>query len=533
MANPDDPDFSAFDALPDSGGGGTIAQKTEAAASGVSTAVARFGEKNKGSTVADAAAAASEITNAGRTLGMNIAIAEQAAKDLKAAKVAWEKAAAGAKKADLDKADQAVTDARADLATAQASEDEQRDKYNKAKEDQSAEGKLNAVALKSALDMATAETTKAQEKLTKAIETARKLHEQNRAACEALRAALQRVADALKKVNSTVLPGGKADVTSGGTGMDIPGAPGNGKDTGSTPASAGAPGNGAATTPAAPSAKAPGSTSGTTPETKTSSTTGDPATTAAVASLLGKGQQQPQTQQAQQMPTMPTMPQVQATQPQQQAKGDGKNDKHSLATDGILGEDDIAGLTGAGTGLALGLGGGSPVAESPSPAPAVQQPGTTFRPSGTPITGTTAGGTPVPSQPSPTTGTSVEGLNTRSDVSGRSEPAKTAFSATPAGAATTTSAATGGSGAGGQGAAQQGARGGMPAMPMMPHMGAVGAPAAAGGGQGGKERSPITAYRDEQMFYFHGGDTRGEAVPGGTIAQNRPGRDADSRRNAA
>lgn len=533
MANPDDPDFSAFDALPDSGGGGTIAQKTEAAASGVSTAVARFGEKNKGSTVADAAAAASEITNAGRTLGMNIAIAEQAAKDLKAAKAAWEKAAAGAKKADLDKADQAVTDARADLATAQASEDEQRDKYNKAKEDQSAEGKLNAVALKSALDMATAETTKAQEKLTKAIETARKLHEQNRAACEALRAALQRVADSLKKVNSTVLPGGKADVTGGGTGMDIPGAPGNGKGTGSTPASAGAPGKGAAITPAAPSAKAPGSTSGTTPETKTSSTTGDPATTAAVASLLGKGQQQPQTQQ---MPTMPTMPQVQAIQPQQQSKAGEKSDLEKEAEKN--GND---ALTAAGLGGLVApavLGGGTPSPSAPA-APAgngitTQYRGPNFNAAGA---GANLGGGQTVNQQTipPTTGTSRTDLVTNAgntEVGGRPQGTENKpFTAAPDGTQTRTSADHTGQG---QSTAQQGRPGaGTGGLPVggMP-VGGVGAPVAGGSPKSGKdgEASKIETYGSNGLL--HGADTLAEAVPGGTIAQNRPSRD-DPRRNAA
>ena len=143
------------------------------------------------------------------------------------------------------------------------------------------------------------------------------------------------------------------------------------------------------------------------------------------------------------------------------------------------------------------------------------------------MTGTTAGGNPVQAAPSPTTGTSVEGLNTKSDVSGRSTPAATAFSATPAGAETRTSASTGGGGAGSSGAAQQAARGGMPAMPMMPHMPMVGA--GAGGGSHGKgqgERNRIELYPDRETFLLRGGDTISEAVPGGTIAQNKPSRAA-------
>lgn len=538
MANPPDPDFSSFDALPDSGGDGTLAQKTETAAAGVASAVTRFGEKNKGGAVNDAAAAASEITNAGRVMGVNIALAEQAAKDLKAARDAWNKASEGARKADLDKADQAVTDARADLAKAAASEDTQREKYNTATADQSADGKMKAFAEKQALDLAVAETTKAQGKLVKALETARKLHAQNTAACEALRAALQRVADSLKKVNSTTCPPGRTTYAGGGTGMDIPGASGTGGQTGNGTGSAGG-------TPAAKPSGTPGSTPGaakpgtatpsaTTPETKTSSTS-DPATTAAVATLLGKGQQQPQ---AQQMPTMPAMPQVQATQPQQQSKAGEKSDLEKEAEKNSQAFLNAAGLGGLVAPAVLGVGSTSP-SQVTTPAGNGNGNGTQLRgPSfNAAAAGANLGGGQTVNQQTipPTTGTSRTDLVTNAgntEVGGRPQGTENKpFTPAPDGTQTRTSADHTGQG---QSTAQQGRPGaGTGGLPVggMP-VGGVGAPVAGGSPKSGKdgEASKIETYGSNGLL--HGADTLAEAVPGGTIAQNRPSRD-DPRRNAA
>lgn len=540
MANPPDPDFTAFDALPDSGVGGTLAQKTEAAASGVAAAVTRFGATNRGTAVGDAAAAAAEITNAGRVMGVNVALAEQAAKDLKAARDAWNKAAEGAKQKDLDAADKAVSDARADLAKAQASEDEQRDKYNKAKGDQSAEGKTNAFALKQALDLAVGETTKAQEKLTKAIENAQKLHAQNKAACEALRTTLQRIADSLKGVNSTTCPPGKSDVA-GGSGVKHD--PGSG--TTSTPIAAGGaaagssnPGKSPSTSGSTPGAAKPGTAtpSATTPETKTSGSTSD---TAALASLLGQGQQnqqQPQAQQAQQMPTMPQVPQ--STQPQQQAKQGEKSELEKEADKN--GNDALAAAGLSGLVTPAVLGGGSTAPSAPS-APAgngitTQYRGPNFNAA---AAGANLGGGQTVNQQTipPTTGTSRTDLVTtqgNSEVGGRSQGTENRpFTATPAGAETRTSADHAGQG---QGTGQQGraatGTGGLPVGGMP--VGGVGAPVAGGSPRGGKdgERVKIEMYPDQEQFHLHGGDTRADAVPGGTIAQNRPSRD-DPRRNAA
>lgn len=529
MANPPDPDFTAFDALPDSGVGGTLAQKTEAAASGVAAAVTRFGATNRGTAVGDAAAAAAEITNAGRVMGVNVALAEQAAKDLKAARDAWNKAAEGAKQKDLDAADKAVSDARADLAKAQASEDEQRDKYNKAKEDQSAEGKTNAFALKQALDLAVGETTKAQEKLTKAIENAQKLHAQNKAACEALRATLQRIADSLKGVNSTTCPPGKSDVA-GGSGVKHD--PGSG--TTSTPIAAGGaaagssnPGKSTGTPGSTPVAAKPGAAtpSAAAPETKTSGSTSD---TAALASLLGQGQQQPQAQQAQQMPTMPQVPQ--STQPQQQAKQGEKSELEKEAekngTDALA----AAGLSGLVAPAVLGGGSTSP---TPVTAPAGNGNGAQLRGRGVEAgaAGASLGGgqtVNATSQVAPTTGTSKTDLVTNvgnTEVGGR--PAGTEnrpFNPAPDGTQTRTSADHAGQG---QGTAQQGrpatGTGGLPAGGMP--VGGVGAPVAGGSPKSGQsgERNRVETYGPNGLL--HGEDTLAEATPY-TIAQNRPSRAA-------
>lgn len=169
-----------------------------------------------------------------------------------------------------------------------------------------------------------------------------------------------------------------------------------------------------------------------------------------------------------------------------------------------------------------GVGGGNP---SPSPAPVSTTNSTTFRPAGTTIPGVNLGGTPAVNAQNPvTSGTSQTGLHTSSDVTGRSTPTAGAFSPTPGGASTHTSA--GGSGNTAQQAAQQqaGQRGsGMPMMPMSPMMGGA-APASGGGGKGSGETDPTKILRrlSEEQRLLTGQDTLGEAVRGGTIAQNRP-----------
>lgn len=113
------------------------------------------------------------------------------------------------------------------------------------------------------------------------------------------------------------------------------------------------------------------------------------------------------------------------------------------------------------------------------------------------------------------------------EVSGRSEAPRTATDPGPgtklssADPVNQTGTRPGGTGTGG--------------MPMSPGM--MGAPlsAPAASNQKGQrdERSPITAYPDEQQYLLHGGDTLSEATRY-TIAQNRPSSGDDHpRRNAA
>lgn len=347
-----------------------------------------------------------------------------------------------------------------------------------------------------------------------------KLRKQRDDARRALFEVLRAVAKKVKEIKV----GGDRDQAGTGGGYGS----GNGKGTGTT---AGAPaGSPAATAPgtsrSTPAMPTVGQTNTTaTPgSTKTSGTagSGDPS---ALLSQLGQQAQQPQAQQVAAQPQAAAQVPQQATQPQQ-GKQDGKDGKHSLAADGVLSTDDIARMIGENTGPALTTA-YAPGASSPiSAANGIT---TQYRPSGTPIQGTTAGGTSVQTPPAPNTGTSVEGLNTKSDISGRSEPARTAFTATPAGAETRTSADHTGQGQGTAGQGRPGA--GMPmGAPMAPMMGGPLSSPAASNPKG--ERTPVTAYPDKETYHLHGGDTISESVPGGTIAQNKPSRD-DPRRRAA
>lgn len=341
---------------------------------------------------------------------------------------------------------------------------------------------------------------------------------QRKAARDALFETLRAIA---KKVREIKASGDRDHEGGSGNGFVIPGqsAPGNGNG-GSTAAAPGKGNGGTGSTPA-PAAQAPGATgpTGTSPVTKTSSTTTDPS---ALLSALSQQAQQPQTQPAPAQPPAAAQLPQQAQQPQQQVKQDGKDAKHSLATDGILGVDDIARAIGETTGPML------TTAYAPGVSSPVPQYSTQYRPAGTPITGTTTGGAPVQAPLSPTTGTSTTGLHTASDVSGRSEPPRTATDPAPG-------TKLSGADPVNQTGTRPGVGTGTPMGGMPPVMGAplgAGAPSQARG-KNGEERNLVAAYRDEQMFYFHGDDTISEATPGGTIAQNRPSRDDDPRRRAA
>ncbi|MFL0156568.1 hypothetical protein [Mycobacteroides chelonae] len=439
-----------------------------------------------GSQPENLAAGASEVGKILSGLATDAAITTDVWKDLKKAADAWKASAPTAD--ELNAAEQAVTDAVA----ASAAANEKADAPGASKEDQDAADKAGEAAIA------------AKQKL---IDLKRRREEANRTFREA-------VGRAITKAKGITGGREKKDTTGGGYGSGKPTTAGTGSTsgTGATP-SAKAPGT------ATPSGKTPGSTSpsATTPETKASSTGGTTDPSALLSAFSKQNQQsQPQTQQAAAQPQVAAQVPQQGTQPQQQ----GKDGKHSLATDGIIGEDDIARLTGeAGTAGAVGAAGlGAALTNAGSPASS--GPSTQYRPAGTPITGTTTGGAPVQAPLSPTTGTSTTGLHTASDVSGRSEAPRTAFTATPGGAETKLSA--------GDPVNQTGTRPagtGTGGMPMSPGM--MGAPLGAGApsqarGKNGEERNLVAAYRDEQQYLLHGGDTISEAVPGGTIAQNRP-----------
>lgn len=518
---PDDPDFSSVDSLPDSGTGAKLPTVLDGLGTAIKKTTTDVSGSTNGRTPEAVTAATAAVAQAARTLADNAAIAEAAAKILKDAKAQWSKSwqdGGAPKKKDLDEADKAVTDARAELSKAQAAEDSAREKYNSVKENEAAVGSATVSTYKDALDKAAAATKAAREKLDQAVAHKTDLDAKRKTADEAYEAARTRAAEKLKTLKPveglTPQEGGSGNgfvTPDQSTGSGTPA--GKGAGTGST---GGAPAAKPSGTPAAtPGAKTPGSAA---PATTTSGTTGSDADLIKAAAALSQGQQQPQTQQ--QMPTMPQVPQ-QATQ--QQPKAGEKSDLEKQAE-----KNGTEALTAAGLGGLVAptvLGGSSPA----SPPPAV----TASAPAAPTNTGPTtqlrpnfgaAAVTNAQSQLPPTTGTSQTGLHTTSDVGGRSTPAATAFSATPAGVETKTSSATDtgqGTGARPAGAPAAGAPGvgGMP-------VGGVAAPAASGSRRGeGGERPRIETYPDREQYLMNGGDTLSEAVPGGTIAQNRPSRD--------
>lgn len=512
MSNPPDPDFSSFPTLP-AAGSPSGASKAEDVTAAVKTAVTKLGETNKGTAPSSAASAASEIANAARTMADNIALAEQAAKDLVAAKAAWEKAAAGAKQADLDAADKAVSDARQTLADAAKAEDEARDRVNSV---QPGEVTVNNYA--NELATAAAATSKAEEDLQKARDHAAALHKQSKDAFEALRAALQRIADTLKRVNGATISSGDTN-RDGGTGV---GMPGDGKPAGTgtqspgadapagTPAGKGAPSGTPAGTPK-PAGTPAATPSGTQTNTSNGKGSGldasDVATIAAAAGQSQNGQQQqPQAQQA--STAMPTMPQVPQTN-QQDGKG---RDTEKPPGDKIA-------ESALGPSALLSSFNNSSHATPSTPAPAAQ-PTTQFRGPDTKIAGVGLGGSPAVNTQNPvTSGTSQTGLTTPADTTGRPQGTQnTAFSATPGGAETKTSGAHGTETTQNQGAQQR-----TPGTGMAPGMMPL-APGAAGPSYGSPanrdEKGRITGYgNNPQTLLLNGGYTVGETVRGGTICQ--------------
>lgn len=478
-----DPDFSAIYAHAAATGG---AARIGDVQSQVGATAGKLSGAADGSQPENLAADASEVGKILSALATDAALTTSIWGDLKKAADAWK--AAAPKAEELNQAEKDVADAVA----ASTAATEKADAPGATKEDQDAADKAGAAAIA------------AKQKL---IDLKRRREEANRTFREAVGRAITK-AKGITGWEKADTPGGSRGYGTGTT-AGKPAETGTGAG---TPA-----GTPAAKTPNAttPSVKTPGAAtpSASTPETKTSSGTPDPS---ALLSAFSKQNQQPQAQQAAAQPQVAAQVPQPATQPQQQ----GKDGKHSLASDGIIGEDDVARLTGeAGAAGAVGAAGlGAALTNAGSPASS--GPSTQYRPAGTQFPGTTTGGTPVQAAPSPTTGTSTTGLHTASDVSGRSEAPRTAFTATPAGAETKLSA--------GDPVNQTGTRPagtGTGGMPMSPGM--MGAPLGAGApsqarGKNGEERNLVAAYRDEQQYLLHGGDTISESVPGGTIAQNRP-----------
>lgn len=500
MAYPEDPDFGSVDALPDPASAPKLSTELEGLAGAIQDTTTGVSGTTSGKTPEEVVAATAAAQQAARDAATNAATAEAAIKILKDAVAAWKKNAP--KKAELDKAEKAVTDAKAALATAQQAEDDSLSDGAKA--------------------LAKQQVKTASDALDKAVLDLQTLQKKRKDADEAYETARKQAAEKMKTLKggdkdrggSTNGPTGATDTPDTGTGTGTP-APSSGAGNGRTAPSSG--------TPAAPSSGKPAGTpapsstaSPTSPSSTTTSTSSgvDPST-AAIAALLAQSQQP---QQAVQMPTQQTTPT--ATAPQQSAQQPQNQQAKNAKQEGVLDLDGVRELLGeTGTGLALGLGGGGSPSTSSTPSPAAsEQHGTSFRPAGTPITGTSLGGAPaVNAQAAPTSGTSATGLHTSSDVSGRSTPAATAYSQSPE---TKTSGATGTGTQAPAGQQQTGARpmgGGMPMMPMTPMAG--GAPA--GGHRGGDgEEKKITTYGAGGLL--HGEDTIAEAVRGGTIAQNKP-----------
>lgn len=502
MAYPEDPDFSSVDALPDPSAAPKLSTELDTLATAIQTTATGIGTDAGGRTPDDVVAAASAAANATRDAATNAATVEAAIKLLKDAVAAWKKDAP--KKKELDTAEKAVEDAKTAVAAAQKTYDE--------------------ATTDAAKTLASTAVNTANTSLLKAIKDLAALKAKRKSADEAYERERAKAAAKMK-----TLKGGNWTPHGGGTGKEVPGtgaASSTGTDTQST--GTGSPAAKPAGTPSGTPKPTTGTPAAQTPTTgKPSDTTGkgaDAETAALAAALAGQQQnQQPQTQQAATTPQAST-PQ-QAQQPQSDKdKEKGKDDPNGKTT-GAIDVDDLiregALPASAAAATLTGVGGGNPISTL---APVASTPSTTFRPAGTPISGVGLGGAPAVNQQAPaTSGTSATGLHTASDVSGRSTPAASAFSPTPAGAETKTSGATGNAAQQGTPLTQRGAGSGMPAMPMSPMMGGT-APTAGGTGKGsdGADPSKILRRLSEEQKLLTGQDTLGEAVRGGTIAQNRP-----------
>ena len=219
-----------------------------------------------------------------------------------------------------------------------------------------------------------------------------------------------------------------------------------------------------------------------------------PAQAAVLGAALAQQQQGQGQQQPVQIPAPMTAPAPALTPPQQQRR----------AEDPLADYDPNAVLAGLARGDFRPT---TATVAAPAITPAAA-PEPTFTPLG--LTGAAAVN-PVVAQPI-TTGTSLTGLETTSNVSGRPDGA-TARTATSPGPATNLSGAsadqsTARPAAAGAGTGMGGAQ------PMMgPMMGGM------GGAGGGKDREPVTATMTPEQARLMGLEAIAEAVPGGTIAR--------------
>ncbi len=462
MAN-EDRDFSSIDAMPDPDTKPTAPAQGDALATAIQTTGTSIGTDDGNApeaAAADAAAAATAVRN----LAANAVTVGDAVRILKAAAAAWRKDAP--KKSDFDTAEKELADARKQMADAEE---------------------------------ASGDSSAASDRLDKAVLNLQTLQKKRKDADEAFDREHKKAVAKLNSLTRTAHDG------------DSPIAPGK-------PATPGTPGgNPAARTssPAAtPGAAKPAATLGAgkpaeTPTTTTSSTSGLTPTEAATLVAAAQGQQnqqQPQAQAQQATAQMPTMPQV-PQQNQQQNKGTASEEKPlgDKLAEAALGSSPSAVLA------SLGSGSPSSTTSSPSPTPAAQQAGTTLRPEFKPASlAAAAVQNPV------TSGQSATNLTTQSDVAGRPQGTeRTAYTDSPK---TSTSAAH--TDTAQQQGTQQTARpvtgGGMPMSPGI--MGAPGGAAPASRQSGDGERERGVASNSDPLGLLH---ERGDAVDGGTIAQNR------------
>lgn len=294
-----------------------------------------------------------------------------------------------------------------------------------------------------------------------------------------------------------------------------------------TPPTAGTPAVG--TPPAAEATPPPAGTAPETVSTTPSSESPAGSVSPAVAAALGAAltQQQPQPQQAAPAAAIPQMPQVPmpgAGQQQQNRPGGAEQDK-PLDTPDIAAL--LAGMPITGSTSTLP---GTTSATPPPVTVAAPMTSPSFAPAAPWSSGISLSNPLPPVSPAPvTTGTSIPGLTTTANVTGLPDgtPAKTAFTTNPVPAVGSGGAASHLSGSapvgpgGGSVAGSPGAGGmmGPAGMPMMPPMMGAGP---GGAGAGDRERERILAYTPDEAV-LHGIHAENQAVPGGTIAQKKPG----------